>query len=114
MHSHFTKPQFRPYARKAGVPPNIVAARFRKSQQAIIKKAERLRLEVVVVTKASGRTTTSEISSPKEMPSIEACEREKEKYSRNHVSTHMGQEALDDCENVHCRIAMDELLFGWL
>lgn len=56
---------------EAGEPLNVVAARFGKSQQAIIKKAERLGLEVVVVTKGGDRTTTSEIILPKELPSVE-------------------------------------------
>jgi DNA repair ATPase RecN len=50
-------------------PLHTIAARFRKSQQAIIKKAQRLGLEVVGTKGAD--TTTTEIDLPKELPSVE-------------------------------------------
>jgi DNA repair ATPase RecN len=54
----------------AGEPLHVIAARFNKSQEAIVNKARRLGLEVVVGARGADPTTT-EINLPKELPSVE-------------------------------------------
>jgi len=56
---------------KARQPSNIIATKLGRTQQAIMKKIERLGLKEVVVSVHAGRTTTSELQLPPELPSIE-------------------------------------------
>jgi len=51
-------------------PLGIIAAKLGKSEQAIVKKIERLGLKVVVQA-ARKQTTTSEFAVPMELPSVE-------------------------------------------
>jgi len=57
---------------KARQPSNIIANKLGRTQQAIMKKIERLGLKKeVVVSVHAGRTTTSELQLPPELPSVE-------------------------------------------
>jgi len=56
---------------KAHQTSNIIATKLGRTQQAIMKKIERLGLKEVVVNVHAGRTTTSELELPPELPSIE-------------------------------------------
>lgn len=52
----------------SGIDVNAIAAKLGKSKDAVLKKAERLGLEVVG---AGGYTTTTSLQMPKELPSVE-------------------------------------------
>ena len=56
---------------KARQNSNVIAKKLGRTQQAIMKKIERLDLKEVVVSVHAGRTTTSELKLPPELPSIE-------------------------------------------
>jgi Tfp pilus assembly protein PilO len=56
---------------KARQNSNVIAKKLGRTQQAIAKKINRLGLKEVVVRVHAGRTTTSELKLPPELPSIE-------------------------------------------